>query len=133
VGGAQKGARVHGQVMWLGFLECVRAGPVQFAGKSELTGRSHGAEKEGAGVRGKRLITLTRRAREAETKRGCEGDWRRHTCPTRKREGEGSVWGRKPPLTGGAHLSGGAGARAASLGWTGPTWAEMSFSFSMEF
>jgi hypothetical protein len=41
--------------------------------------------------------------------------------------------GKKPPLTGGAHLSGGVGARATLLGWTGPVWAEMGFSFSREF
>jgi hypothetical protein len=32
-------------------------------------------------------------------------------------------------LTGGAHLLGGAGARAAPLGWTAPAWAEMGFPF----
>jgi hypothetical protein len=55
---------------------------------------------------GKRLIALTRRAREAETERGRagEGDWRRHTGPTWQREGKGSVWGRKSLLTGGVHL-----------------------------
>jgi hypothetical protein len=39
---------------------------------------------------GKRLIALTRRAREVETERGHtgEGDWRRYTDPTRQREGE---------------------------------------------
>jgi hypothetical protein len=35
--------------------------------------------------------------------------------------------GKKPPLTGGV------GARATLLGWTGPVWAEMDFSFSREF
>jgi hypothetical protein len=42
------------------------------------------------GVRGKRLIALTRRACEAETERGRagEGDRRRHTGPTGLREGE---------------------------------------------
>jgi hypothetical protein len=46
-------------------------------------------QREGAGVRGKQLIVLTRRAREAETERGRagEGDSRRHTGPTRQREG----------------------------------------------
>jgi hypothetical protein len=43
VGGAQKGARVRGQATWLGFSACVRAGPWRFAGKAELTRRSHGA------------------------------------------------------------------------------------------
>jgi hypothetical protein len=32
-------------------------------------------------------------------------------------------------LTGGAHLLGGAGARAAPLGWTVSVWAEIVFSF----
>jgi hypothetical protein len=48
-------------------------------------------------------------------------------------KGKGSAWGRKPPLTGGAHLSGGEGTRAAPLGFTGPTWAEMVFPFSPNF
>jgi hypothetical protein len=43
--------------------------------------------------------------------------------------GRESVRGKKPPLTGGAHLSGGADARVAPLGWTGPIWAEMGFPF----
>jgi hypothetical protein len=38
----------------------------------------------------------------------------------REREREGA-WERKPPLTGGARLSGGAGARARGL--TGSSWA----------
>jgi hypothetical protein len=38
---------------------------------------------------------------------------------------------RKLPLTGGARLSGGAGARARGL--TGPIWATFPFSFSLDF
>jgi hypothetical protein len=92
-------------------------------------------QREGASVQEKRLITLTRRAREAETERGHagEGDWRQYSGPTRQREGKGSAWGRKPPLTGGAHLSGGAGARVAPLGWIGSAWAEMVFPFFLNF
>jgi hypothetical protein len=44
-------------------------------------------------------------------------------------EGERAHGGKKSPLTGGAHLSGGADARAAPLGWTGLVWAEMGFLF----
>jgi hypothetical protein len=39
------------------------------------------------------------------------------------------VGGKKPPLTGGAHLSGSTDARAAPLGWIGSAWAEMGFLF----
>jgi hypothetical protein len=45
-GGAQKGAGVRGQAMWLGISACVHAGPRRFAGKAELTGRPHDAERE---------------------------------------------------------------------------------------
>jgi hypothetical protein len=41
-------------------------------------------------------------------------------APLGKGRGEGSMRGRKPPLTGGAHLSGSAGARergSAGLDW----------------
>jgi hypothetical protein len=41
---------------------------------------------------------------------------------------------REPPLTGGAHLSGGAGARVRGLAgpsWAG--WAALAFSFSLDF
>jgi hypothetical protein len=50
----------------------------------------------------------------------------------RGRQGE-SVRTRGPPLTGGAHLSGGTGARAAPLGWTGSTGLKVFFSFSRDF
>jgi hypothetical protein len=46
-------------------------------------------------------------------------------------EWEGARAERKLPLTGGIHLSGGAGARARGL--AGPVWAELVFSFSREF
>jgi hypothetical protein len=50
----------------------------------------------------------------------------------RGREGESArAWGL--PLTGGVHLSGGAGARAVSLGWTGPTRLKVAFPFSSNF
>jgi hypothetical protein len=45
-----------------------------------------------------------------------------------------SVRGRKPPLTGGAHLLGDAGTRACGLaGLDGPAWAALAFSVSLDF
>jgi hypothetical protein len=62
--------------------------------------------------------------------RGTEGEgtrasgaWPRQADPTGQREGEESVQARKPPLTGGAHLSGGTGVRAR--GPAGLHWAEL--------
>jgi hypothetical protein len=54
-------------------------------------------------------------------------------APLGRGRAEWSVRGEKPPLTGGSHLSGSAGTRAAPLGWTGPVWDELVFSFSREF
>jgi hypothetical protein len=64
-----------------------------------------------------------------------EENRRRQVGPTgqRVREGRGACEG-ELPLTGGAHLSDGAGARARGL--AGPTrlvWAAFSFSFSLNF
>jgi hypothetical protein len=36
-------------------------------------------------------------------------------------------------MTGGAHLSGSAGARFALLGWTGPVWTALGFSIFLGF
>jgi hypothetical protein len=45
-----------------------------------------------------------------------------------------SAWGRKPPLTGGAHLLGGTGARVhGPAGLDGLAWAALAFSFSLDF
>jgi hypothetical protein len=52
VGDAQKGAGVCGQATWPGFSACVRAGPRRFAEMTELTWRSHGAERGGGRVGG---------------------------------------------------------------------------------
>jgi hypothetical protein len=54
-------------------------------------------------------------------------------APLDRGRGEESARARKPPLTGGAHLLVSAGARAASLGWTRLSWAEMQFSIFSEF
>jgi hypothetical protein len=66
-GGAQKGARVHGQATWLGISVCVRAGPRRFARKAELTGRSHDTARGS-----ERAEETTRRADETGP-RGREG------------------------------------------------------------
>jgi hypothetical protein len=87
-------------------------------------------------VRGKRLIALTRRAREAETEMGHtgEGDWHGHTGPTGQREwgkeraGEQTAADRWSPC-----VRRRGRARTAPLGWTGSAWAESGFSFFSEF
>jgi hypothetical protein len=71
------------------------------------------AQREGAGARRERLGVLTKRACEAETEKGAQARATITDNPTplgRERERE-RARGRKPPLTGGTHLSGGAGAR----------------------
>jgi hypothetical protein len=74
------------------------------------------AQQVGAGAWGKRLGALTRCDREAEGKEHAgEGNWCRQADPTGQRERGGSAHGEKPPLTGGTHLSGSAGARARGL------------------
>jgi hypothetical protein len=81
VGGALKGVGARGQAMWPGFSACVRAGPRRFAGKAELTGRSHSAER-GSGVRG----GTTRCADEAgpRCREGTGARRRRRLVPTNR-------------------------------------------------
>jgi hypothetical protein len=77
---------------------------------------SHGAARENGRV-AKRFSELTRRAREAERERGARA---RETSADRAAplgRGKGGACGEKPLLTGGAHLSCGAKARAR------PCWA----------
>jgi hypothetical protein len=95
--------------------ECAHVGPRRGAGKAELTGRSHGA------ARGSRRAEGTTRCDDEAGPRGrdrkgraSEGNRCRQPGPTRQR-GRERERGWKPPLTGGTHLSGGAGARP---GWT---------------
>ena len=111
----------RGRATWPGIpasvRDCARAGPRRVAGKAELTGGSHGAAREN-GHATKRFSELTRRAREAERQKGARA---RATgadrgAPQGRGRGGGGARGEKLPLTGGAHLSGGAGARAAPLG-----------------
>jgi hypothetical protein len=97
------------------------AGPWWFAGKEELTGRSHDAERGSgrAGETAHRANEADPRGREGKGHAG-EGDWRSQTVPTGQREGERAhVRGRGRSLAGGVHLSGDAGARV------GPGWAEL--------
>jgi hypothetical protein len=130
VGGAQKGTGVRGQATWPRISACVRAGPRRFAGKAELTGRSHGAARE-SGRTWKRLIALTIQAREAEIERGARATGADTLAPTGQREGErerergGGGGVKKLPLSGGAHLSGGRArerSRWAGLGRFGLKW-----------
>jgi hypothetical protein len=88
------------------------------AGRAELTGEAHDAEREDrrAGATARRLA---RRARKAEREEGRAGEETvaDSLAPLgRERVREGAR-GRELPLTGGTHLSGSAGAR--------PGWAEL--------
>jgi hypothetical protein len=104
------------------------------AGRAELTGRVHGAERERE-KRGAWATTqrLAKRACEIEREEGCARA--KQLAPTgrpQRAESERErARERKPPLTGGSHLSGGAGARARGL--AGPSWAAFPFSFSLDF
>jgi hypothetical protein len=107
------------------------------AGKVELTRQAHGTERKGdARGNGSALANRARETeRERERERTGEGNWRRQVGSTGQRAREGGrEREREPPLTGGVHLSGGAGARArglAGLSWAG--WAAFLFSFSLDF
>jgi hypothetical protein len=81
---------------------------------------------------------LANRARETEREEGrARAKQLAPTCQLQRAESERereSARERKPPLTGGARLSGGAGAWARSL--AGPSWvvwAALRFSFSLDF
>jgi hypothetical protein len=91
------------------------------AGRAELTGRVHGAERE-KGRTGQQLSAWQRGPARQRGKRGTEGETtgaNRSAPADRERE---RARERKLPLTGESHLSGDAGAR--------PGWAELGcFSF----
>jgi hypothetical protein len=101
-------------------------------GEGGLIGWPHGAARVNGHME-KRFIALTRQAHEAETERGARArvTGADNPAPLGRGRGRRACRGRKPLLTGGAHLLGGKGtrARAASLGWVGPVWAEMGFRF----
>ena len=78
----------------------------------ELIGEAHGTEREKRSARGNGSASGKTGPRGREEKEHREGK----TTGADKlaplgREREGECAGQKPPLTGGAHLSGGAGAR----------------------
>jgi hypothetical protein len=100
-----------------------------------MTGRAHGAERE-KGARGARAQQLANQSRETERGEGSAGE---ETGVDRsaplgiERERESALEG-ELALTGGARLSGGAGAQARGLArpsWAG--WAAFPFSFSLDF
>ena len=71
-------------------------GPRRFAGKAELTGRSHDTTRESGRV-GKWLIALTRRSCEAEIERGARGRGRLAlTHRPHRAEGGRAHGGKKP-------------------------------------
>jgi hypothetical protein len=129
--GAQKGTGVRGQAMRPGISACVRAGPRWFAGKAELTGRSHRSARRsseqatGLTSRAHGTVRDGARAEEIDVDKssplGSEREWESACARTRAVTGR---WG--PPI----RLRG----RARSLAgpsWAG--WAELSFPFFFEF
>jgi hypothetical protein len=127
--GAQKGAGDVGGRRGRGFRRsCASARALVHDGRGEGGAGRGGVprcnERE-SGRAGATTRCLAKRAREAEREEGREGggNWRRQPGPTGQIEGESERAGREPPLTGGAHLSGGAGARAR--GRARPGWAEL--------
>jgi hypothetical protein len=111
------------------------------AGKADLIGRVHGAERE-KGTRGGNGSVASEpgpRNKEREGERAGEGklaptSWSRRAARERGRE---RAHAGVLPLTGGVHLSGGAGAgaRAAWLGLNGSDGLLgcFPFSFSLDF
>jgi hypothetical protein len=101
-------------------------------GGTDKAGPRH---REKRGRAGQRLGTGEPgpRDRERESERAKEIGADRSGPLGSEREREGARE-REPPLTGGVHQSGGAGARArglAGLSWAG--WAAFLFSFSLDF
>jgi hypothetical protein len=101
------------------------------ARKADLTGRVHGAERV-KGTRGGNGSVLANRARETEREgeRAGEVTGADRSAPLgSEREKEGARERLAP--TGGVRLSRAAGARGTGPG--GLVWAEMAFSFSLDF
>ena len=101
--------------------ECTRAGLRWGAWKVERTGEAHGAARERASARGQRLSVWQSGPAKQRGKRGAraKGTDTNSLAPLGRERERVSAWGQKPPLTCGAHLSGGAGARARWGGWAG--------------
>jgi hypothetical protein len=100
-------------------------------GEAELTGRPHGAARENRRVEETvhRADETGPRGRDRRGARERACDWHRQPGPTSRGRVRRARGGRKPPRTGGAHLSSGAGAHAAPLGWSRQVWAEIGFLF----
>jgi hypothetical protein len=101
------------------------------ARKAELTGRVHGTKRE-KGTRGATARRLAKRAREIERERerASEVTGADRSAPLgSEREKEGACERLAP--TGGVCLSRAAGAPGTRPG--GLVWAEMAFSFSLDF
>jgi hypothetical protein len=87
------------------------------AGRAELAGKAHDAEREKGGGRGATTQRLAERARETEKEEGRAGETtgadKSAPLGSEREEGKGARDGL--PLTGGARLSVAAGARARGL------------------
>jgi hypothetical protein len=77
---------VRGQATWPGILACMRTGPRRFAGKAELTGRSHGLARAVERTSGR---ADKRGPRDSERSCTRGGDRCRLVGPTGQQEGEG--------------------------------------------
>jgi hypothetical protein len=111
VGGAQKGAGAHGQATCA--VSTVRAQMWISSGCGEDGADKAGPHEVRASERAdKRFAALMRRARNVERGRGTrERSLRRQVGPTEQRERGSESVQRGLSLTGGTHLSGGAGTR----------------------
>jgi hypothetical protein len=136
-GGAQKGS-------WAAWADVVAedSGDVRArwstagAGRAKLTGDVYNAMRERERARGATARRLAKWDSKAEREEGrtCEETSADSLAPLgseRERERERRVQGRELPLTGGSHLSGGAGARARGL--AGPAGLLCIFLFPWNF
>ena len=99
---------------------CARAGSRRGAGKAELTGGAHGASRERASAWGNDL-TSGKVGSQGRGKRGAraKGTSADILAPLGRERERVSARGKKPLLTGGAHLAGGAGTQPCWAGWAG--------------
>jgi hypothetical protein len=113
--------------------ECACARPRRRVERAEQTGLAHGAERDKRDARGNGSMTgdpgLRDRERERGSVRAKETGADRSAPLGSEREREGARERLAP--TGGVRLSGAAGAQGTGPG--GLVWAEMAFSFSLDF
>ena len=95
---------MRGQATWLGTLACMRAGPWRFAGKADLTRRSHGAARENRCAEGTTRCAgrLGPRGRENTGARATGAD---KLAPLGSERERGEERGNEKALTGGGRLS----------------------------